>query len=183
MPVYKKLLDLIYSVSVLNSDNNHMIVGKFIKDPSHVSIYFAATREILTYLTPLHKALWRQHQNVSNLFSVKETSHVSGKKVSINNGGHDASFVRWVGSFQLFQVGRRAQADGRGGRARGWARRSKRRWALVNKGRHVNLCCLTAIDDRGFFKMTTQPLPLEWQTALLLPCCLNCRTPPARVAT
>ena len=48
MSVYKKLLNLIYSVSVLNSDNNHMIVGKFIKDPSHVSIYFAATREILT---------------------------------------------------------------------------------------------------------------------------------------
>ena len=41
------------------------------------------------------------------------------KKVSINNGGHDASFVRWVGSFQLFQVGRRPQADGRPG-ARGW---------------------------------------------------------------
>ena len=122
------------------------------------------------YFTPFHKALWRQHwfQNISNLFSEKETSHVSGKKVSINNGGHDASFVRWVGSFQLFQVGRRAQADGR-------ARRSKRRWALVNKGRHVNLCCLTAIDDRGFFKMTTQPLPLEWQTALL-PCAARAST-------
>jgi hypothetical protein len=37
------------------------------------------------------------------------------KKVSINNGGHDASFVRWVWSFQLFQVGRRALADGRAG--------------------------------------------------------------------
>ena len=30
------------------------------------------------------------------------------KKGSINNGGHDASFVRWVGSFQLFQSGEAA---------------------------------------------------------------------------
>ena len=47
---------------------------------------------------------------------------------------------------------------------------SKTQWTLfpcslskvVNKGRHVNLCCLTALDDRGFFKMTT----LCWTAAL-----------------